>query len=130
MTYEAIEKHCMAMKGVTRHQPWGHSRVFKVGGKMFAMIAYTESGEPHGIWFKAGETSFAILTKIKGIAPCPYLARAKWVAMDGLKPLKPKELKAYLERAHLLVAQGLSKKKCAELGIPDMPKEEVFEPFA
>jgi predicted DNA-binding protein (MmcQ/YjbR family) len=79
MRYADVEKHCMAMKGVTLHQPWGYSRVFKIGGKMFAMIAYEEDGQPHGIWFKAGETSFAILTRIDGVAPCPiWRARSGW----------------------------------------------------
>ena len=48
--------------------------------------------------------------------------------MDGLAPLKPKELKAYLERAHLLAAQGLSKKKRTSLGIAEMATAEA-NPF-
>jgi predicted DNA-binding protein (MmcQ/YjbR family) len=132
VNYKDVEKHCMAMRGVTLHQPWGDSRVFKVGGKMFAMISYGDNGKPHGLWFKAGDASFSMLTKLKGIAPCPYLARAKWVAMDGLKPLTAKELKAYLIRAHALVGQKLSKKKRIELGIAELPKEDAFafDPFA
>jgi len=131
VNYKDVEKHCMAMRGVTRHQPWGDSRVFKVGGKMFAMIAYDDDRKPHGLWFKAGDASFAILTKLKGIEPCPYLARAKWVATDGLKPLPAKELRAYLTRAHALVGQKLPKKKRIELSIPELPKEDAFafDPF-
>ena len=74
--------------------------------------------------------SAAILTQIAGIRPCPYLARAHWVAMDGLTPLKPKELRLYLTRAHGLVAAGLSKKKRAELGIADALATDDFDPFA
>jgi predicted DNA-binding protein (MmcQ/YjbR family) len=43
--------------------------------------------------------------------------RAKWVQLQKLDALSATELKAYLTRAHATVADGLSKKKRAELGI-------------
>jgi predicted DNA-binding protein (MmcQ/YjbR family) len=118
MRYADVEAHCMAMAGVSLHMPWGDSRVFKVGGKMFALIAM-EGGKPSGVWFKAGAASFEILTRVKGISPCPYLARAHWVATDGLSPLTAKEFRGYLTRAHAIVASGLSKKRRTSLGIAD-----------
>ena len=127
MRYADVEAHCMSLPGVTVHTPWSDSRVFKVGGKMFAMIPM-DGERAEGVWFKAGETSARILTQIDGIRPCPYLARAHWVAMDRLSALKAKELREYLRRAHALVAQGLSKKKRAGLGIADM-SGEIFDPF-
>jgi predicted DNA-binding protein (MmcQ/YjbR family) len=130
MRYADVESHCLAMPGVTKEFPFGTSPVFKVGGKMFAVISTPEGGAPRGVWFKAGATSAAILTQIDGIRPCPYLARAHWVAMEGLKPLKAKELRAYLARAHALVASGLSKKKRAELGITEPARPDAFDPFA
>jgi predicted DNA-binding protein (MmcQ/YjbR family) len=84
---------------------------------MFAMLANDERGRLAGVWFKAGEESYEILTRLKGIRPCPYLARAKWVAVDGLTVLPAKILKAYLVRAHTQVAMGLSRKQRAALGI-------------
>ena len=129
MTYADVEAHCLALAGVTREFPFGRSPVFKVGGKMFAVISTREDGKQTGVWFKAGAMSAAILTRIDGIKPCPYLARAHWVAMEGLKPLRPKELKGYLTRAHALVASGLSKKKRQELGIADDLPTDGFAPF-
>jgi predicted DNA-binding protein (MmcQ/YjbR family) len=119
MNYAAIEKLCLSLPGTTLEYPFGPAKVFKVGGKMFALISIGERGKPEGVWFKAGETSFAILTRIKGIMPCPYLARAHWVAMEGLKSLTPKELRAYLIRAHGLAAVTLSKKKRQSILSPD-----------
>jgi predicted DNA-binding protein (MmcQ/YjbR family) len=124
VSYAAIEKHCLGLPAVTRHMPWDNrSPVFKVGGKMFAMIPMG-TGRPTGVWFKAGEASFQILTRVDGIEPCPYLARAYWVATDGLSPLTLKELRAYLTRAHGLVAAGLSKKKRESLGIASVTSME------
>ncbi len=117
MRYTDVEKICLSMPATSVHTPWGDSRVFKVGGKMFAMLVHDERGKPSGVWFKAGEASFEILTRQKGIEPCPYLARAKWVAMTGLSPLSSRELVAYLKRAHAQVAMGLSKKRRTALGI-------------
>ncbi|MBI3675616.1 MAG: MmcQ/YjbR family DNA-binding protein [Proteobacteria bacterium] len=108
----------MSLPGVSVHTPWNDSRVFKVGGKMFAMIPMSGK-KPEGVWFKAGETSARILTSVRGIRPCPYLARAHWVACDTINVLKAKELRAYIVRAHRLVAEGLSRKKRAELGIAE-----------
>jgi predicted DNA-binding protein (MmcQ/YjbR family) len=114
MRHADIEKFCLSLPGATLSIQWGSDRVFKVGGKMFAVMA---PKGPGGMSFKAGEASFQILTKLKNIVPAPYLARAHWVYLEKLDALSAKDLKAYLERAHALVAQGLSKKKRAELGI-------------
>lgn len=119
MNYRELEDHCLSLPAVTVHTPWGDSRVFKVGGKMFAMITM-DGKKPSGVWFKAGEASARILTSIKGIEPCPYLARAHWVACNSIKVLKAREMREYIVRAHRLVADGLSRKKRAALGIVDM----------
>ena len=116
MRYDDVDRFCLSLPAASVHSPWRDSRVYKVGGKMFAMLAYNERGKPSGIWFKAGDGSLEILTRQKGIGPCPYLARAKWVAVDGLTALSATELKAYLERAHAMVAMKLSKKHRAALG--------------
>lgn len=125
MRYTDVESHCLALPGASVHTPWSESRVFKVGGKMFAMIVM-DGRRPSGVWFKAGEASFRILTRVNGITPCPYLARAYWVALDGLAPLKAKELRAYLTRAHGLVAAGLSRKTRASLGIVAALEDSSF----
>ncbi len=128
MGYADVEKFCLSLPGVTLQHSFGPAPIFKVGGKMFAIISVDHNGKPDGVWFKAGEASFDILTKVKGIGPCPYLTRSHWVAMEGLKPLKAKELKAYLLRAHAQIAMGLSKKKRAELGIAGQERD-AFAPL-
>jgi predicted DNA-binding protein (MmcQ/YjbR family) len=116
MRHAEIEKFCLALPAATLSVQWGGQRVYKIGGKMFAMLGPKED-KPHTLFFKAGETSFHILTQLRHIIPAPYLARAHWVYLERLDALKTKELKAYLERAHALVAAGLSKKKRTALGI-------------
>jgi predicted DNA-binding protein (MmcQ/YjbR family) len=83
---------------------------------MFAVLCSPDD-RPQTMSFKAGDTSFAILTKAENIIPAPYMARAKWVLLEKLGALNTKETKAYLTRAHAIVADGLTKKKKQELGL-------------
>ena len=116
MKYAEIEKFCKALPGATLSIQWGADHVYKVGGKMFAAMGPPEM-RPQSLSFKTSDDSFAILTRAKDIIPAPYLARAKWVQLIKLDALSTKELKAYLMRAHAIVAAGLPKKKRVELGI-------------
>jgi predicted DNA-binding protein (MmcQ/YjbR family) len=118
MRHSEIEKFCLALPAATLTVQWGGERVYKVGGKMFAMLGPKED-KPHHLFFKAGETSFYILTQLHHIVPAPYLARAHWVYLERLDALGTKELKAYLGRAHALAAASLSKRKRAALGIAE-----------
>jgi predicted DNA-binding protein (MmcQ/YjbR family) len=114
--YAEIEKFCLSLPAATLSIQWGSDHVYKVGGKMFAVMGGPQT-RPQTLSFKAGDASFDILTQATNIIPAPYMARAKWVNLQKLDALNTKELKAYLMRAHALVAEGLSKKKRAELGI-------------
>lgn len=125
MRFADVEKFCLSLAAASVDTPFDDSHVYKVGGKMFAMIAYDGPGKPSEIWFKAGAVSYPILTRVEGIKPCPYLARAQWLAVEGLKVLSDKELKGYLTRAHGIVAAGLSKKLRASLGIAEAASQKI-----
>jgi predicted DNA-binding protein (MmcQ/YjbR family) len=118
---KVIERHILSLPGAKLSLQWGNDRVFKVGGKMFAVLSPdgSDDGGYHGIVmsFKVADDSFEVLTKQPGIIPAPYLARAKWVALEKFSALKPNEIKAYVERAHAIVASGLSKKAQKDLGL-------------
>ena len=120
MRHADIEKFCLSLTGSTLTVQWGGERVYKVGGKMFAMLG-AKADKPHHLFFKAGEGSFHILTHVRHIIPAPYLARAQWVYLQRLDALATNELKVYLARAHRQVALALPKKKRMGLGIPEAP---------
>lgn len=122
MKYADVTKHLLSLRGAELSIQWGDDHIFKVGGKMFAGMGPKER-RPHGISFKADEMSFHVLTKMRGITPARYLARAQWVSLDRLDRLPDKQLKAYLERAHAIVAHGLPKKLRALLGITESARE-------
>ncbi|HEY7976790.1 MAG TPA: MmcQ/YjbR family DNA-binding protein [Rhizomicrobium sp.] len=118
MTYNEVGKFLKALKHATMVVQWGDHHVYKIGGKVFAIVGGSGDAEP-GLTFKAGETSFEILTQQKGIIPAPYMARNKWVKLETLSALKDSELKAYLKRSYDMIAAGLTKKLRASLGISE-----------
>lgn len=109
-----LRRYCLSLPGATEIVQWGETRVYKVGGKMFALMVM-EGRSCDGVWFKVSPDSFHILTREEGIVPAPYLARAGWVALDRLDRLPADQLKAYVARAHTLVAAKLPRKIQAEL---------------
>ncbi len=112
-----VETFLLSLPHATLSIQWGSDRVFKVGGKMFAVIGVHDDTSSHGMSFKTSDESFRILTELPGIKPAPYLARASWVWLDKPTRLSAKELRAYLTRAHALVAAKLPKKTQRELGL-------------
>jgi predicted DNA-binding protein (MmcQ/YjbR family) len=119
MRHAEIEKFCLSLQAVTLVVQWGESRVYKVGGKIFAILS--PAGErPQTVSFKASDDSFYILTQLSRIVPAPYLAKSHWVYLERLDALPAKDLKAYLTRAHSLIAAGLPRKKRMELGLNEI----------
>ena len=108
MTPGAIRKLCLGFPGAIESIQWGGERVFKVGGKMFAVIGAERTAD--AMSFKASDESFRLLTTLPGLVPAPYLARAQWVKIAPLSSLPGKDLEAYLRRAYEIVAAALPKK--------------------
>lgn len=106
MTPDAFHTAALALPGATFDIKWGADRVYSVGGKMFAHAGVDGDPEPKYM-FKASDIAFEVLTH-QGVAkPAPYLARAKWVQLNGPDALADKDLAAYLEEAHHIVASKL-----------------------
>ena len=119
MRHAEVEKFCLSLPATTLVVQWGDARVYKVGGKVFAILC-SAAEKPHHITFKVTEDSFEILTQDANFVQAPYFAKRTWVSLEKLDALSAKELKAYLTRAHTLIAAGLTKKLRAELGLAEM----------
>lgn len=107
-TVESIRKLCLGFPHASEQVQWGYDLVFKIGGKMFAITPLEPA--PVFLTFKATDESFAELTERPGIIPAPYLARAKWVALEKSDSLSPQELAEYLRTSYGLVLAKLPKK--------------------
>jgi predicted DNA-binding protein (MmcQ/YjbR family) len=113
---ESIRELCLSFPNATEQIQWGYDLVFKIGGKMFAITPL----EPARVFLtlKATEESFAELTERPDIIPAPYLARAKWVALENAAALSPQELASLLRTSYDLVFAKLSKKTRDSLAKP------------
>ncbi len=110
MTPRQIDAFCAKLPAATRTVQWEGVIVFKVGAKMFCLIAPQDHSVGR-ISFKSAPEHYDALSRSPGFRPAPYLARAKWVSVDDPETLTPVEMKAYIKRAHAVIAAALPKKK-------------------
>ena len=115
MTPAAFHAAAIALPGATLSVQWGDSQVYKVGGKMFAVLGGAVGGG--GFSFKASEVAFAVLTEAGLARPAPYLARAQWLLIADLAGQDGDEVVGWLVQAHALVAAKLTRRARAELGL-------------
>ncbi len=110
-----FEAFVLSLPAVTLVRQWRDDSVAKVGGKIFCLL----DRDPGEIWFKVSDMSYDLLTEMDGIRPAPYFARAGWVAISDQSALTEDDVRAYITAAHGLVAQKLSRRRRAELGLLD-----------
>lgn len=116
MDIDQLRKLCLSFPGATEQIQWENDLVFKVAGKMFAVTPLI----PARVWLslKADPEAFAELTERPGVIPAPYLARAKWVAIESAQTLPQSEVTALLRQSYELVAARLPRTKRDSLASP------------
>lgn len=129
MTRDSFDTFCASLPATTHIVQWGNASVWKVGGKIFAICSTwgqaqagktkAQAGEKKGdrFSFKCSDLSYQILIEQDGLVPAPYLARAKWVAMEKANALSDDELKSYITNAHEIIVGKLTKTLRKELGL-------------
>jgi predicted DNA-binding protein (MmcQ/YjbR family) len=108
MNVDWLREICLAFPGATEQMQWTNMLLFKVSGKMFAMTSLEPA--PVCLFFKASPESFAELTERPNIIPAPYLARARWVALETRDALPPDELARLLRDSYDMVFAKLPRK--------------------
>jgi predicted DNA-binding protein (MmcQ/YjbR family) len=108
----SFKKFCASLPGVTLHEQW-EALVAKVGGKVFALCG--DSGD--ALVFKVSELTFEGLTSLEGIRQAAYFAKGQWVNLGRDADLPDKDIKAYVREAHRIIANKLTRKRRAEIGL-------------
>jgi predicted DNA-binding protein (MmcQ/YjbR family) len=108
MNIDWVRELCLSFPGTTEEEVWTNDLTFKVAGKMFAHTVLI----PAPVWlsFKASPDTFVELTERPNIIPAPYLARAKWVALESKEALPPEKLAPLLRESYDMVVAKLPKK--------------------
>ena len=114
MTIDRVRNYCLRLPHVTEDVKWENNLVFSIGKKMFAAVGL----EPGGTWlsFKCTPEEFAELSERPGCRPAPYLARARWIALDHPDALDSEDIERLLSQSYELVFSKLTKKLRHELG--------------
>ncbi|MBV8847792.1 MAG: MmcQ/YjbR family DNA-binding protein [Bryobacterales bacterium] len=116
MSTDWIRTHCLSLPHTTEQMQWGDDLVFKIGGKMYAVMPLIPM--PVKLAFKCTPEDFSELTERPGVIPAPYIARAQWVALESLDALPRAEIQRLLSKSYELVFAKLTKKLQAELQRP------------
>ncbi|HXR76372.1 MAG TPA: MmcQ/YjbR family DNA-binding protein [Bryobacteraceae bacterium] len=113
MRIDWVRRHCLSMPHATESVQWGDNLVFKVGGKIFAIVAL----EPAKVWLscKCASDVFGELVERPGIVPAPYLARNHWIALETEHAMSAAEIELIIRRSYDLVIGKLPKKIRAAL---------------
>jgi predicted DNA-binding protein (MmcQ/YjbR family) len=124
MDIDWIREYCLALPHTTEKVQWGNDLVFKVGGKMYAVVAL----EPGDQWlgFKCTPEDFVALIERPGIIPAPYLARAHWVSLETSDALPRTEVERLLKQAYSVIFAKLPKK--AQAGLLVQKKSKGMTP--
>ena len=113
MNTDDISAICRSLPAATETIQWRDNRVFKVGGKMFAVA----DSAPDGCFsFKVADERFLELSDLPGFRPAPYLARARWVQVDPAACTLPDaEIEALVRDAWEIIFGRLTKKLQREI---------------
>ncbi|KMW56342.1 hypothetical protein AIOL_001294 [Candidatus Rhodobacter oscarellae] len=119
MTRDEFNAYCGGLPATSHVVQWGNSDVWKVGPKLFAVCGWADKQD--AFTFKVSDLAWEVLGDMPGIRPAPYLASRglKWMQHYAAPGLSDDELRAHILASYHLVAAGISKRKRAELGIPD-----------
>ncbi len=114
MNYAKLVAYCQSLPNAHWERKWGNALTFMVAKKMFAIFRLDDKDRPTELWCKVDDDVFLSYTGQPGIRPAPYLARAKWIAMEP-RAMTDAMAKDVLRRARDLIYLKLPKRVQQEL---------------
>ena len=117
MTRDALCAYCASLPQTTHVVQWGDADVYKVGGKLFAVVGMGGTGAT--VTFKATELGFEVLSDTPGLRPAPYMASRglKWIQHYDEPGLSDESLRDHIKASYDMIVAALPKAKRADLGL-------------
>ena len=112
MNVDSIRRFCLSFPLAKENLQWGDDLCFKVGGKIFAVLAL--SAVPAKMSFKCTPETFTELVEHEGIIPAPYVGRYKWVLLERLDVLTREVLESLISQSYEMVAAKTKVKRTAK----------------
>lgn len=120
MTRDEINAFCNGLPHTTHVVQWGNADVWKVGGKVFAVVGWADKASGQAaVSFKVSDMVFEVMGQARGYRPAPYLASRgmTWLQITDPSHVGAEQVQQHLEVSHELIVAKLTKKKRAELGL-------------
>ena len=118
MDLKSLSTYLLAKKGATEETPFGpEALVYKMMGKMFALVAWQE--EPLTITLKCEPGQAMFLRDVyPAVRPGYHMNKTHWntITLDGTIP--EVELKGMIDDSYALVMKSLPRALKEELGYP------------
>lgn len=108
LTEQQLREYCLTKRGAEETYPFGEVPVFKVMGKMFALVSVNEN--PPTITLKCNPTLGQLQReKYPAVKPGYHMNKQHWntVTVDGSIP--PDELREMIDDSYELVVKGLTR---------------------
>ena len=117
MTRNELKTFCAVLPQATHVVQWGNSDVYKVGGKLFAVLGM--GGTSNAVTFKVTHLAYEILSDSPGLRPAPYLASRgmKWIQQFEEPGLADESLREHIRASYDMAVDKLTKKLRAELNL-------------
>lgn len=116
MDLEKIREYCLSKLGVTECFPFDQQTlVFKVGGKMFALI---DVEIPESINVKCDpEKAIELRERYPAILPGYHMNKKHWNTVQLNQGLSDQLILSFLDESYQLVYQSLTKKQRSEIEV-------------
>ena len=116
MDLEKIREYCLSKLGVTECFPFDQQTlVFKVGGKMFALI---DVETPESINVKCDpEKAIELRERYPAILPGYHMNKKHWNTVQLNHGLSNQLILSFLDESYQLVYQSLTKKQRSEIEV-------------
>ncbi len=115
MTIEDIQDLCKRFPGTTEDLKWESNLCFCIAGKIFLMAGLDHV--PTRVSFKVSEEEFEELIERDGFIQAPHMAKNKWVLIQDINKLKPKEWEHYIKQSYEIIKYKISRKKLKEMNL-------------
>jgi predicted DNA-binding protein (MmcQ/YjbR family) len=115
MNIEEIRDYCLAKPGITEGLPFNDTAlVFKVAGKMFALLDLSEDGR--GITLKCDpELAIELREQHSEVTPAWHFNKQHWNGINLKGNISLNQVKEWIDHSYDLVVQSLPRKKQDEL---------------
>ena len=117
MNAERFREYCLAKRGTTEDSPFGPEHVvFKVGGKMFALLAFEEV--PPSANLKCDpDRALELRDQYEEVRPGYHMNKKHWNTVEIAGAIPEAELRKMIDHSYELIVKSLPKRARTALGL-------------